>query len=83
MKKENIGFSIIVISVVLLIIYGLYKGFENVKEILNSNELSEKDVINFFRLIITKIGQKKYNLKKRKFFRFIFEIPEILKEKFF
>ena len=32
MKKENIGFSIIMISAVILIIYGLYRGFQSMRE---------------------------------------------------
>lgn len=32
MKKENIGFSIIIISAVLLIAYGLFKSFQSIRE---------------------------------------------------
>lgn len=32
MKKENIGFSIIIISAILLILYGLFKSFQSIRE---------------------------------------------------
>lgn len=68
-----------------------YKLKRNIKELINEKEINENRIINFFMKIIKgtpnkyKLGSNnlyKDSLTKRKIWRLIFELPEVIKENF-
>ena len=67
MKKENIGFLIIIISAVLLLIYGIYKGFQSMREFdVIAGILLLIFFIGIAYLIIVVYKQQKKDIQKKK-----------------
>jgi len=67
MKKENIGFSVVIISIVLLIIYGLYRGFQSVREFdVIAGILFLIFLIGFIYMVIVVYKQQKNDIQKKK-----------------
>ena len=67
MKKENIGFLIILTSAILLIVYGLYKGFQNMKEFdVIAGILLLIFFIGIVYLIVIVFKEQKKGIQKRK-----------------
>ncbi|UCD03592.1 MAG: hypothetical protein JSW73_03570 [Candidatus Woesearchaeota archaeon] len=67
MKKENIGILTILISAILLIAYGLYKGFQSMREFdVIAGILFLIFFIGIVYLIIVVYKQQKNDIQKKK-----------------
>ena len=66
-KGENVGFVIFIISAVFLLIYGLYRGFQEIKEFdLIAVTLGVLLIIGIVILLVSVIKEQRKSIKQMK-----------------
>jgi len=91
LEKERLQIDeddIIIINKLFNDVSDFYKLKENIKVVLKENYMNEKEIENFFTRLIRGDSSRKYTLGKkvdssnhRTLWKFIFELPEMIKSR--